>query len=115
MNWTSPPLARSRTQSMSFLPPTVRFATTRIFFNARYSFLGAVATVPAGAGATSPGFLNTPWTAPGTPYSYGPPTTVGTVSKLNTGGGGETCHSSVRARHGLASARGPPRQLAIML
>ena len=36
----------------------------------------------------------------------------GTRSKLKIGGGEETCHSSVSARHGLASARGPPRQLA---
>ena len=56
-----------------------------------------------------------PCTAPGTPYSYGPPTTVGTASKLNTGGGEETCHSSVSARHGFAAARGPPRQLAARL
>ena len=56
-----------------------------------------------------------PWTAPGTPYSYGPPTTVGTRSKLKIGGGEETCHSSVSARHGLAGARGPLRQLETML
>ena len=42
--------------------------------------------------------------APGTPYSYGPPTTCGISSKLNIGGGDETCHSSVRACHGFASA-----------
>ena len=59
--------------------------------------------------------LKTPCTAPGTPYSYGPPTTVGTASKLKIGGGEETCHSSVSARHGFAGARGPPRQEAIML
>ena len=38
-----------------------------------------------------------------------------TASKLNTGGGEETCHSSVSARHGFAGARGPPRQLETML
>src|SRR5919202_1107566 len=59
--------------------------------------------------------LKMPWTAPGTPYSYGPPTTVGTRSKLKIGGGEDTCHSSVSARHGLAAARGPPRQEATML
>ena len=40
-----------------------------------------------------------------------PPTTVGTSSKLNTGGGEDTCHSSVCARHGFAGASGPCRQL----
>jgi len=55
-----------------------------------------------------------PCTAPGTPYSYGPPTTVGTASKLKTGGGDDTCHSSVSDRHGLAGARGPPTQLETM-
>ena len=56
-----------------------------------------------------------PWTASGTPYSYGPPTTVGTRSKLKIGGGEETCHSSVSAFHGFAGARGPPRHDATML
>ena len=46
------------------------------------------------------------WRAPGTPYSYGPPTTCGISSKLNTGGGELTCHSSVSARHGLAPRSG---------
>src|SRR5439155_25570276 len=40
--------------------------------------------VPACSAAPA-GVLNTPCTAPGIPYSYGPPTTVGTSSKLNTG------------------------------
>src|SRR3954467_12629327 len=71
--------------------------------------------LPAGAGSSAWGVLNTPCTAPGTPYSYGPPTTVGTSSKLKTGGGDETCHSSVSARHGFAGARGPPRHDATML
>ena len=52
---------------------------------------------------------------PGTPYSYGPPTTVGIASKLKIGGGDVTCHSSVSAFHGLDSAIGPPRHEAIML
>ena len=39
--------------------------------------------------------LMTAWRAPGTPYSYGPPTTCGISSKLKIGGGEETCHSSV--------------------
>ena len=71
--------------------------------------------MPAVTGAGSAGFLKIPCTAPGTPYSYGPPTTVGTASKLKIGGGEETCHSSVSARHGLAGARGPARQLTTML
>ena len=53
--------------------------------------------------------------APGTPNSYGPPTTRGTSSKLNTGGGEETCHSIVFARHGLAVAFGPHFQETTML
>src|SRR5581483_12013221 len=42
--------------------------------------------------------------APGTPYSYGEPTTCGISSKLKIGGGELTCHSSVSARHGFAGA-----------
>ena len=53
--------------------------------------------------------------APGTPYSYGPPTTRGISSKLKIGGGEETSHSIVFARHGLAPAFGPHRQLTTML
>src|SRR5436190_766849 len=53
--------------------------------------------------------------APGTPYSYGEPTTCGISSKLKVGGGDVTCHSSVMARHGLAGAISPNRQLVIML
>ena len=53
--------------------------------------------------------------APGTPYSYGPPTTCGISSKLKIGGGEVTCHSSVSARHGFDSAIGPRVQLVMML
>ena len=53
--------------------------------------------------------------APGTPYSYGPPTTTGISSKLKIGGGELTCHSSVFARHGLSPASGPRTQLVVML
>src|SRR3712207_1467648 len=107
--------ARSRTASSSFWPATVRLAATRTRGFA-YSLAGSVgeapvaAAAPAGCSTGAPS-LSTPWTAPGSPYSYGPPPTVGTVSKLKIGGGEETCHSSVSARHGLAAARGPPRQL----
>ena len=59
--------------------------------------------------------LSTACRAPGTPYSYGPPTTCGISSKLKIGGGEDTCHSSVRACHGFASAIGPRTQLVIML
>ena len=52
---------------------------------------------------------NTACTAPGTPYSYGPPTTDGIESKLKIGGGEDTCHSIVRAFQGFATARGPLR------
>src|SRR5437763_3199297 len=38
---------------------------------------------------------------PGTPYSYGLPTTCGISSKLKTGCGGETCHASVSERQGI--------------
>src|SRR5581483_7618960 len=57
----------------------------------------------------------TAWRAPGTPYSYGPPTTCGISSKLNTGGGDDTCHSIVFARHGFGPATGPRTQLVITL
>ena len=49
------------------------------------------------------------------PERYGPPTTCGISSKLNTGGGELTCHSSVSARHGFDSAIGPRCQLVITL
>src|SRR5207248_2663829 len=42
--------------------------------------------------------------ASGSPYSYGPASTVGMRSKLLTGTGVGSCHSSERAAHGLASA-----------
>ena len=45
--------------------------------------------------------------APGTPYSYGPPTTRGMASKLKRGGGEETSHSIVFPRHGFGPALGP--------
>ena len=45
----------------------------------------------------------------------GPPTTCGISSKLKIGGGDETCHSSVIARHGFDSAIGPRAQLTITL
>src|SRR5690349_3320500 len=59
--------------------------------------------------------LSTAWRAPGTPYSYGLPTTCGISSKLKIGGGEVTCHSSVSARHGLPGAGSPRRMLMIML
>src|SRR3954447_25792262 len=113
MTTRASPLACSSTASISAWPPIVSLATTRIVLMAtRYSCAGGPApTAAVGTG----GFLNTPCTAPGTPYSYGPPTTVGRLSKLKIGGGEDTCHSSVSARHGLAVARGPPRQEATML
>src|SRR5205823_13976059 len=59
--------------------------------------------------------FRTAWRAPGTPYSYGFPTTCGISSKLKIGGGDETCHSSVSARHGFDSAGAPRRMLVTML
>src|SRR5262249_35953531 len=53
--------------------------------------------------------------APGTPYSYGPPTTCGTSGKLKIGGGESTCHSSVIAFHGLPATFGPCDQDQMML
>src|SRR5205085_620655 len=51
--------------------------------------------------------FSTAWRAPGTPYSYGLPTTCGISSKLKIGGGEVTCHSRVSARHGVPCAAGP--------
>src|SRR5437588_3118306 len=65
--------------------------------------------------STTRSSLKTACRAPGTPYSYGPPTTCGISSKLKTGGGDETCHSSVGARHGFADAGAPRAQETIML
>src|SRR6185312_4484803 len=59
--------------------------------------------------------LRTTCLAPGTPYSYGLPTTCGISSKLKTGGGEETCHSIVIAFQGFDPAIGPRAQLVIML
>src|SRR5262249_91459 len=59
--------------------------------------------------------LKTACFAPGTPYSYGPPTTCGISSKLKTGGGELTCHSSVCARHGFGGAGAPRVHETIML
>src|SRR3954451_24390457 len=64
-------------------------------------------------GVLSP--LKTACRAPGTPYSYGPPTTCGISSKLKTGGGEDTCHSIVSARHGFEGAGSPRVQETIML
>src|SRR3954447_11637155 len=72
----------------------------------------AVCGTPARA-ASCP--LKTACRAPGTPSSYGPPTTVGTSSKLKIGGGEDTCHSIVCACHGFAGAGGPWRHELIML
>jgi hypothetical protein len=58
------------------------------------------------ASAVSRVGLMTAWRAPGTPYSYGPPTTCGISSKLKIGGGDDTCHSNVCARHGFDDATG---------
>src|SRR6476661_5585413 len=111
----SPWPALSITASMSDWPPIVSLATARIVRTGYSPPAGAgPAVAPAVAAGTS-GFLKTPWTAPGTPYSYGPPTTVGRLSKLKMGGGEDTCHSRVRAFQGFEDARGPPRQDATML
>src|ERR1019366_3111944 len=49
---------------------------------------GGLADAPTVTGLASAGGFKIPWTAPGTPDSYGPPTTVGTASKMKIGGGG---------------------------
>src|SRR6478609_6517980 len=81
--------------------------------------LRAHGEVPATAGSGSRTSASSPpmiaWRAPGTPNSYGPPTTRGISSKLKIGGGEDTCHSIVFARHGFAAARGPYRQETYML
>ena len=99
---------------MRLRPPIVSLASTRIFVIDSFSLVSAGDPAGCFSRATAGGW-KMPCTAPGTPYSYGPPTTVGTRSKLKIGGGDETCHSSVRPRHGLAGARGPPRHDATML
>src|SRR5207248_8719887 len=55
--------------------------------------------------ASSPGMITC--RSPGTPNSYGPPTTRGISSKLKIGGGEETSHSIVFERHGFPGAFGP--------
>ena len=91
--FSSSPLARRGSRSRRRGWSSCGAPTLVVVFRARWR----VAWGPRPAGSKMP------CTAPGTPYSYGPPTTVGTVSKLKIGGGEETCHSSVSARHGLAA------------
>ena len=55
----------------------------------------------------SSGANTTAWRASGIPYWYGPPTTWGTASKLNNGGGEETIHSRVLPRQGFHGALAP--------
>src|SRR5919106_1817432 len=93
-----------------------RHRLVRDYEDALHSVGGGAPPPPAGAGTPAGAFsLNTACTAPGTPYSYGPPTTVGTSSKLKTGGGDETCHSIEWARQGFPTASGPCRHEATML
>ena len=56
--------------------------------------------------------FNQMWKKLGVPWQW---STEQYGEKLKIGGGEDTCHSSVSARHGLATARGPPRQETIML
>ena len=124
----SPLAASSRARSSSFWPPSVSLATTRIV---RISASSSGGDQPARAPRRPP--RNRPAARrPGRPRTSAPcedrrarrpgrrtrrgrrrPT--GTASKLKIGGGEETCHSIVSARHGLALARGPPRQEAMTL
>src|SRR5688572_1003926 len=138
-----PRAARCSMASSNLCPPTVSLETTRTWEGCCPDWVGWVASnlysrrlsgpapwplpcpfvawaacpvpdsAPTGTSLRSP--FNTACTDPGTPYSYGPPTTCGISSKLKIGGGEETCHSSVRARHGLPGARGPEAQLATKL
>src|SRR3954468_6947764 len=112
--------ARSLIRSSSGPPAIVSFARIRTVGTDQAPSSADDVEVDAGApagcfGRASSAGLKMPCTASGTPYSYGPPTTVGTASKLKIGGGGETWHSSVSQRHGLASARAPPRHEETML
>ncbi len=90
---------------MSVEEETVSLAMTRIV---RFSV--SVSSPPISSGAKT-----TAWRAPGTPYWYGPPTTWGVASKLNSDGGEETSHSRVRPRHGFQGALGPRTHELIML
>ena len=74
--------ARRRTASRSSTPTSVSLATTRT--TARVDRRLELAHTCASCSAPP---RSTACFAPGTPYSYGPPTTCGISSKLNTGGG----------------------------
>src|SRR5215467_3746057 len=50
------------------------------------------------------GFRSATGSAFGTPYSYGSARITGTRLKLSGGGGVESCHSRLRARHGLPTS-----------
>ena len=52
----------------------------------------------------SGGFSSATGGAPGTPYSYGSDRITGTRLKFSGGGGDESCHSRLRARHGLPTS-----------
>ena len=100
-------------------PATVWLATTRMcFIELKIASLCSGVAPASGRRRPAPRppapaswTVTIAWRAPGTPYSYGPPTTCGGSSKLKIGGGELTCHSSVSARHGLAGAIGPRAQL----
>ena len=98
-------------------PPAQRLdqalAAHRLVGNDQHPARRAHTFVSSSSVARSP--FSTAWRAPGTPYSYGFPTTCGISSKLKTGGGDETCHSIVKPRHGFASAIGPRRIEMAML
>src|SRR5690242_5059 len=51
------------------------------------------------------GFRSATGSAFGTPYSYGSDRITGTRFKFSGGGGVDTCHSRLRARHGLPTSR----------
>src|SRR5215471_18367612 len=50
------------------------------------------------------GFRSATGSAFGTPYSQGPARITGTRLKFSGGGGVDTCHSRLRARHGLPTS-----------
>ena len=113
--------ALASTAAISASLATVWFATTRrcVSEDMIASRCVGVAIATAAGNGVAIGFgewtVTIAWRALGMPNAYGLPTTWGISSKLNTGGGEETCHSRVSARHGLDGAIGPRAHELIML
>ena len=113
-----PCAARSRIVSSSCAPPIVSLARTRYVrhdYALRLSLGSAAGHRRGWSRLLGPRLEDAVHRARARRTRRGRRPPSARASKLKIGGGEETCHSSVSARHGLAAARGPPRHEATML